>query len=213
MIVKDSILSLNEIYQNINSHIISDSIPSLYLSNMIKYPNCKEYPLHFLYQLQFTEQSPIYHPEGNVWNHTLMVVDEAAKRKNDCKNPAAFMWAALLHDIGKPSTTKVKRGKITAYNHDIVGSQLAYDFLSYFTSDTFFIKYVCSLIEYHMQILYVGKNMPFANISQMMKQVDINDISQLGLCDRLGRKGASQKEIENEVKIFIKKIKTHERRN
>lgn len=201
-----------ELFHNIGTHLIEDSTPSKYLSNEIKNPKFKEYPFNLLEQLQFTEQSPTYHPEGNVWNHTLMVVDEAAKRKNQSKNPTVFMWAALLHDIGKPSVTKIKHNKITAYNHDKVGAQLAYEFLSHFTNDKIFIENVCALILFHMQILYVVKNLPYADISDMINQSDIQEIALLGLSDRLGRTGASQKEEENNINAFINKCKTVERK-
>ena len=50
-----------------------------------------------LRRMKTTAQSPVHHPEGNVWNHTMLVVDEAAKRRAESKDPAALMWAALLH--------------------------------------------------------------------------------------------------------------------
>lgn len=64
-----------------------------------------------LHRLKGTEQSLLHHPEGDVWNHTLLVVDEAANVKNKSTDAAVFMWAALLHDIGKPDTT-TKPGKV-----------------------------------------------------------------------------------------------------
>jgi putative nucleotidyltransferase with HDIG domain len=208
----DFVISSDELFHDINAHLITDCFPSKYLSHIINEPEFKQHPFRLLYELQFTEQSPVYHAEGNVWNHTLLVVDEAAKRKNLCKNPTIFMWAALLHDIGKPSTTKISRGKITAYNHDKVGAKLAHDFLSHFTKDKYFIENICSLIEFHMQILYVVKNLPYANVALMLKKSDYNEIALLGLCDRLGRLGASPKEEENNIKQFIRKCKSFERK-
>lgn len=37
--------------------------------------------------MKTTAQSPVHHPEGNVWNHTMLVVDEAAKRRAESKDP------------------------------------------------------------------------------------------------------------------------------
>jgi tRNA nucleotidyltransferase (CCA-adding enzyme) len=52
-----------------------------------------------------TPQDPIWHPEGDVWTHTLMVVDEAAKlRTDDREHNLVLMFAALCHDMGKPLT-------------------------------------------------------------------------------------------------------------
>lgn len=206
-------LSLNELYEEINKHLVSDSIPSIYLSQVIERPEMKQPPFHLLFLLSATEQSPIHHPEGSVWNHTLMVVDEAAKRKNQCKNPAVFMWAALLHDIGKPSTTKTHKGKITSYNHDKEGAILARQFLSEFTKDKFFIESVCTFIKFHMHILYVTKKLPYADIPALIEKTDINEIALFGLCDRLGRKNASKEEEEHIIKQFIRRCKAKERRS
>ena len=41
------------------------------------------------------------HPEGDAWTHTMLVVDEAAKLRDEAKNPAGLMLAALLHDCTK----------------------------------------------------------------------------------------------------------------
>ena len=58
-------------------------------------------------------QSPVHHPEGDVFNHTMMVVDEAAKLRDKAKFPLGFMYAALCHDFGKILTTTIKEdGKI-----------------------------------------------------------------------------------------------------
>ncbi len=74
-----------------------------------------------LKELITTEQNPVWHPEGSVWNHTMLVVNEAAKLKVQAKEPLMFMLAALFHDLGKAVTTTVKDGKIISYGHDVKG--------------------------------------------------------------------------------------------
>jgi len=198
-----------DLFEEINYHLLYDNVPSHYLEQLLKEEIFKLYPFNLLYQLQFTMQSPQHHPEGNVWNHTLMVVNEAAKRKNLSKDPSVFMWAAFLHDIGKPATTKVNREKITAYNHDKEGAILAYEFLSYFNVDKLFIEKVRYLVEFHMHILFVVKDMPFANVARLLKQTDYKEVALLGLCDRLGRGGVSQRKEEDNVKTFLDKVKLY----
>lgn len=202
-----SFLTIKALFEEINNHLLQDNVPSLYLEKLLMEEKFKEYPFNLLYQLQFTKQSPLHHPEGNVWNHTLMVVNEAAQRKNLSKDPRVFMWAAFLHDIGKPTTTHVKKDKITAYNHDKEGAKLAYEFLSYFNEDKVFIETVRSLVEFHMHILFVVKDMPFANVAKLLKQTDYKEVALLGLCDRLGRGGVSVRKEEDNVKLFIDKVK------
>ena len=150
-----------------------------------------------------TKQSPKYHPEGSVWIHTMMVVDEAAKRREQSQNPQVFMWAALLHDIGKPSVTRFRNGKITSYNHDREGAELAREFLLVFTEDEAFIDAVCGLVRYHMQILFVTKGTARAQLKEMKRSVDIREAALLGLCDRLGRAGVDVEKEKESVMAFL----------
>ena len=95
-----------ELYQNMEYHLMKDIQPSCYLNEIYEDPDFQKYPFDMLHKLKSVEQSPKYHPEGNVWNHTLLVVNEAARVRNKSKNPLAFMWAAMLHDIGKARKTR-----------------------------------------------------------------------------------------------------------
>jgi len=198
---------MNAIFSEITEHLLNDASPSEYFNKISHEPFFDKYPLEMLQKLKSAEQTPKYHPEGNVWNHTMMVLDEAAKVKNKSKNEKIFMWAALLHDIGKPSTTKIRNGKITSYEHDIAGERLAAEFLKEFTSNEQFINGVTSLVRWHMQILFVVKDLPFADIYSMKKQSDVNEIALLGLCDRLGRIGADRRKEEENIRIFLEKCK------
>ncbi|MBQ7092943.1 MAG: tRNA nucleotidyltransferase, partial [Clostridia bacterium] len=64
-----------------------------------KYKNTGTFPQ--LDALIGIEQEPRFHPEGDVWNHTMLVLDKAAQLRNKAKNPLGFMLAALCHDLGK----------------------------------------------------------------------------------------------------------------
>ncbi|MDI9488030.1 HDIG domain-containing metalloprotein [Herbinix luporum] len=193
-------------FEELNKHLLEDIAPSGYFNSLDK--ELDIYPLNLLKKLKNVEQSKKYHPEGNVWNHTMMVVDEAAKVKDQSSHSKAFMWAALLHDIGKPDTTKVRKGRITSYDHDELGAKISKEFLEEYTNDEDFIKKVCLMVKYHMHMLYVLKGLPFGNPRQMVKDVDIHDIALLCRCDRLGRIGVDKEaEIKN-YKEFLDKLKT-----
>lgn len=138
----------------------------------------------------------------------MLVVDEAAKLKNESKDIKSFMWAALLHDIGKPDTTVIKGNKITAYDHDKVGAIKARDFLSVLTNDRDFIEKVTSLVRWHMQILFVIKDLPFQKINEMKQSGDIEEIALLGYCDRVGRLHADKIKEKEKIISFLKKCKT-----
>ncbi len=196
---------IRELYSETDTHLLRDERPSGFLELAYNNPLFGEYPFVMLHDLKRAEQSPEHHPEGNVWNHTLLVVDQAARVRDKSRNASVFMWAALLHDIGKPSTGKVRGNKITSYDHDKAGEKLSADFLSFFTQDTSSIKEVSGLVRYHMHILYVLKGLPFADIKGMKQNTDINEVALLGLCDRLGRTNSDRAKEEEHIRVFIKK--------
>lgn len=188
-----------------NNHLLMDEKPSEFFESIVDVPLMKEHPFYMLYNLKKAEQSPVHHPEGNAWNHTMLVIDNAAVEKHRSKSQRIFMWAALLHDIGKPDTTKIRKGKITSYDHERVGAVLAREFLNEFTTDEIFIKKVTALIRWHMQILHVVKNMPFADIKSMKEETDIYEVALLGYCDRMGRKDPDILKEKQNIDAFIKK--------
>jgi len=194
-----------QLFWEIEEHLMNDEVPSHYLKMRFDGKEDFKYPFNLLDKLKQTEQSPKHHPEGNVWNHTLLVVNEAAKAKNRSSDSRAFMWAALLHDIGKPEATKLRKGKITSYDHDKIGAKLAEQFLIAITDDIIFIKAVVALVRWHMQILFVVNDLPFTDVKAMKQQVDVKEVALLGLCDRLGRLKVNRVEEENNIKTFLEK--------
>ena len=203
---------LIEIFNEIEKHLMEDLEPSEYLNSLIDQGTFGEYPFSMLSGLIKIEQSQQHHPEGNVWRHTMMVLDNAALRRNLSKDSRVFMWSALLHDLGKAPATKIRKGKITAYDHDKLGEDLAIHFLKEFDQEQDFINKVAAMVRWHMQILYVVKNLPFANIKGMLSQVPIEEIALLSLCDRMGRGEMDNEKIleeEENVRVFIEKCKNN----
>jgi tRNA nucleotidyltransferase (CCA-adding enzyme) len=76
-----------------------------------------------LVPLRDTPQDPEWHPEGDVWTHTLLAVDEAAPLVTDLDRPRALavMLATLCHDLGKPATTRMDRGRLRSPGHEEAG--------------------------------------------------------------------------------------------
>jgi tRNA nucleotidyltransferase (CCA-adding enzyme) len=68
-------------------------------------------------------QEPEWHPEGDVWVHTLLVIDEARTRIDDLPYPqqVAVMLGAVCHDLGKPATTAFIDGRIRSIDHEDQG--------------------------------------------------------------------------------------------
>lgn len=191
------------LYTEFGKHLLEDEKPSIYFAAVSETPIFREFPFSMLFALKDSPQPPEHHPEGSVWNHTLLVVDEAAVAREKSKAPAVFMWSALLHDIGKPATTKMRRGKITSYDHDKVGAELSKAFLGIFTDDACFIDDVSQMIRYHMQLLFVVNNLPFADIAGLKRNTDIRELALLSLCDRLGRANSNRMKEEKSISFFL----------
>jgi tRNA nucleotidyltransferase (CCA-adding enzyme) len=196
-------------FTELDHHLLQDGKPSEYLTAIVREQWFQSvHPFAMLADLVETPQSLQHHPEGSVWNHTLLVLDNAAARKQYSRDPRVFVWAALLHDIGKAPTTKVRKGKITSYDHDDVGAKMVVDFMKPFMDDMEFITKVSRLVRWHMQILFVVKGLPFAHIRQMASEVPIEEVALFGLCDRLGRGELTDRKVAEEkesVGLFVKK--------
>jgi len=69
------------------------------------------------------KQEPEWHPEGDVWVHTLQVIDQARTRVDDLPRPQqlAVMLGAVCHDLGKPATTAFIDGRIRSMDHEEQG--------------------------------------------------------------------------------------------
>ncbi|OCA98216.1 HDIG domain-containing metalloprotein [Clostridium beijerinckii] len=205
-----------EIFLNIEEHLISDDKPSIYLENALKNHNLDNYPFSMISDLRDVDQNPKFHPEGNVFVHTMMVINQGAVNRERSRDKRVFMWALLLHDIGKKPTTKLRKGRLTSYNHDSVGAEMAREFLTYFNMEENFIDEVRGLVRWHMQSLFVTKDMKFQNIGDMLRDVDINEIFLVSLSDRLGRGNLDHIEInktKDEVRKFKEKITDFKRKN
>jgi tRNA nucleotidyltransferase (CCA-adding enzyme) len=76
-------------------------------------------------------QEPEWHPEGDVWVHTLQVIDRARTRVDDLPRPQqiAIMLGAVAHDLGKPATTAFSDGRIRSMDHEEQGAAPASSFL------------------------------------------------------------------------------------
>lgn len=143
-----------------------------------------------LYNLVGCRQDPRTHPEGDVWEHTLLVVDQAARLKAQSQNPEVLMFAALLHDLGKPATTRQEKGKIISYGHDQRGEILARDFLRELTRNKKLINEVSLLVKEHMNpiLLYKQKDrVSNKAIRKLINRVNLQELLLLSEADFLGR--------------------------
>lgn len=134
-------------------------------------------------------QNPVYHAEGDVWNHTMMVLDEAAKLRHRAANPFWFMLSALTHDFGKAVCTEEKNGVLHAYGHEQKGLPLAEAFLRRLTSEGKLIEYVLNLTELHMKPNTVAEAQSSTKTTMRMfdQAIDPEGLLCIALADDLGR--------------------------
>lgn len=196
-----------KVFAEIEEILLQEEVPSVRLNELSETKRFQESVFAFLNRMKKTEQSKQHHPEGNVWIHTMMVVDEAAKLREKSKEPRIFLWSALLHDLGKPDATKLRKGKITAYDHDKIGASLTKELLLQVSDDSVFIDQVTAMVRWHMQILFIAKNMSMAEVETMKQEVDVNEVALLGLCDRLGRLNANREEVKRDIDKFRSTVK------
>ncbi len=96
-------------------------------------------------------QNPQFHPEGDVWTHTMQVLDKAAAYRSLSKNPLGFMLTALTHDFGKIVCTEEIDGILHAYGHEKKGVPVAEVFLHRITKEHALIRYVKNMVLLHMK--------------------------------------------------------------
>jgi tRNA nucleotidyltransferase (CCA-adding enzyme) len=135
------------------------------------------------------EQNSVHHAEGDVFTHTMMVLDEAAKYRDETSDPFGFMLTALCHDFGKAICTKVIKGKLCSHGHETLGLPLVEKFLRRVTSETKIIAYVLNLTEHHMRpnaIASFGSSVKATN--KMYDSVGApKDLFLFAKCDHFGR--------------------------
>lgn len=106
-------------------------------------------------RLKGVEQPPQYHPEGDVWTHTLMLLEQLgtdAQLAAGC--PMTLAWGALLHDIGKPATFQPPSGpndRIRFNGHVEVGVAIAADICRRLRFSNEETTQILALVENHMR--------------------------------------------------------------
>ena len=137
-------------------------------------------------------QDPEWHPEGDVWNHTLHCLDAYAReRLGDRDEDLIVGLAVLLHDFGKATHTKVEPhdGRIHSYGHEEASVPLAEDFLRQVTRETRLHEAVLPLVRWHAQPheLYRAKAGDAAVRRLAAKVLRIDRLIRVDLADRQGR--------------------------
>jgi len=135
-------------------------------------------------------QSPKWHPEGDVWVHTLMAVDSMVPLLgSDKKENLRYMFAILCHDFGKATHTTIEEdGQIRSIGHEEAGIEPTKTFLYRLTNEHNFIVSILPLVEHHLKPsqFYRGKAKAKA-FRKLATKVNIEELVVVAKADFLGR--------------------------
>ncbi len=126
-------------------------------------------------------QPPEFHPEGDVWTHTLLLLENLKDAS------PALAWAALLHDVGKPPTFRVA-DRIRFDGHAEEGVRLARVILARLRASRDQIEQVEALVANHMRFLDVGR-MKQSTLKRFLRQPNFDQHLELHRLDCLGSNG------------------------
>lgn len=138
-------------------------------------------------------QNPVWHPEGDVFEHSMQTVDAAAALAYpDKKIKLIGLYAALCHDVGKAVTTEKVEGVWKSLMHAQKGAPLAKRMLQRITRNKDILDAVVKMTRYHMeplQFVLGGAKMPAYKrlANKLAPDVTINMLADLALADRRGR--------------------------
>ena len=164
-----------------------------------------------LYGLIGVPQSPKYHPEGDAFVHTMMVVDEAAAMRSRAKRPFPFMLAALTHDLGKKISTGQKEdGDWHSIGHERTGGPIISRMLSRLGADEETIAYCVNLCALHMRVhtCYFGNARVKATNRLFGECVCPQDLALLCMCDSFG-KGTPRENAIKEAGFIEQRLKQY----
>ena len=180
-------LPKERIFEEIKKLLLKSERPSLGLQTMEALHITPFFPA--LNALKGVPIDPSNHREGDVWAHTLLALDVMAARCGSVDaDPLALMLGILCHDMGKPLTTRLAQGRITAPGHAVAGMRTAAAFLAQLTHDKRLTATVLDYVRYHGEAkrLYT-LHAADAAIMRLACRVRIDAIAAVAEADHLGR--------------------------
>lgn len=142
-----------------------------------------QYILPEVVALKSQEQNPVYHPEGDVYTHTLGLLEQLPA---GCSLTLAL--AALLHDVGKPATYALKDGQPTFHGHEEAGAEITGSILRRLKYPNEVIEVVVSHVANHMTFRY-SKDMRRAKLLRFVRQDNFEELLQLHKMDATAGSG------------------------
>ena len=139
--------------------------------------------------LRGVSQPPRFHPEGDVWEHTMIMLALLPReRGHDQEAYGRLAWAALLHDVGKPVTRTENETGIHFYDHVKKGAEIAAAIMRRLKFSKADMGVVLALIENHMRFMHVQDMRP-NTVKKFLRMPDFDLHLALHRLDCLGSHG------------------------
>jgi poly(A) polymerase len=131
-------------------------------------------------------QGKIIQPEGDLWDHAMLVLDLLPGRPSF---PLAF--AAFLHDVGKPSTRAVHHGRTSFHNHEQIGGRIAERLARTLKLSNAERDRITWLVTFH-QYLGEAKKLREAKLKRILAEPGIDELLDLHQADALASTGDTE---------------------
>src|SRR6185503_9194368 len=133
------------------------------------------------------EQSAEHHPEGDVWTHTLLLLDQLPAGA-----PEALALGCLLHDVAKPATAARRAdGRITFYGHTERGAAMAVEIVQRLKRSRTTWERVEYLVRNHLRLVQAPQ-MRLSTLKRMLAEEGFDDLLHLARLDALASSGDLQ---------------------
>lgn len=160
------------------------------------------------------QQDPKWHPEGDVFEHTMQTIDSAARFVyDDNQTKLIVLYAALCHDLGKATTTQKIEGMWKSLEHERAGIPLTQELLERITRKNDIINAVSLLVKYHMvPSQLVDSDASLASYKRLAIKLaphaTLQLLADLTLADKQGRNPRSHEPLhvsDSSIEIFLRK--------
>lgn len=165
-------------------------------------------PSALIEEMKATAQNPRYHAEGNVYNHTLMVVQQYEAQVDDFDLTQAereiLYWAAVLHDTGKPRVTRWTGERWTAQGHERASLPIARDLLLAQPGiSPAQRRQILDLVRWHHIPLRWGlQGRPLAGYKRLATRLDLRLLGIFARFDLSGRICVDKGEVLHLIDVF-----------
>jgi len=130
-------------------------------------------------RMQGIEQSPDYHPEGDVFRHTLLAIEQLPAGVSE-----TLALGLLLHDVGKPVTAARRDNRITFYGHTTVGAELAVAICQRLRRSRATWERVAYLVTNHLRLVDAPE-MRLSTLKRLLRHEGFDELLALARMDAL----------------------------